>query len=217
VSAASHLGLAAAAARATSGRMSEARTAARDSMYRPHHGGANALDRAWHRITSWIGEFFGWLASLLPHFHIGLGGATIPSGLLYLVLAVALLVVVVFAVRGVLSSPRPTRRERAAAAVPATPFDVARAEALRLALTDPREGLRVLYGALLAELGRRRGWRPVPGRSNWAFVRRLGSNSAEGTALAECTRLFEGRVYGAQPAAAADVSRVSELAEAVLA
>ena len=57
----------------------------------------------------------------------------------------------------------------------------------------------------------------IPGRSNWTFVRRLGQATSQGAALAECTRLFEGRVYGSQPAAETDVHRVDELADVVLA
>ena len=75
----------------------------------------------------------------------------------------------------------------------------------------------MLYTALLAEIGRRRGWRTIPGRSNWTFVRRLGQATSEGGALAECTRLFESRVYGTQPAGETDVHRVDELADVVLA
>jgi hypothetical protein len=95
-------------------------------------------------------------------------------------------------------------------------FAEARAAALRLAPADPLEALRQLYAALLREVGRRRGWRPLPGRSNWTFVRRLGPGSGQSAALAECTRLFEGRVYGSLPAAESDVRRVDELSEAVL-
>jgi len=73
------------------------------------------------------------------------------------------------------------------------------------------------YAALLLEVGRRRGWRALPGRTNWTFVRRLGPATPQGAALGECTRLFEGRVYGDTPAAAADVSRMDGLVEEVLA
>jgi Domain of unknown function (DUF4129) len=100
------------------------------------------------------------------------------------------------------------------AGVPA--YEAARAAALRLADTDPREALRLLYAAALAELGRRRGWRARPGRTNWGFVRELGPGAPEATALAECTRLFERTVYGDAPLAAADVHRADELARAVL-
>jgi hypothetical protein len=105
----------------------------------------------------------------------------------------------------------------APAAQTAAGFADARATALRLAPTDPLEALRQLYAALLRELGSRRGWRPLPGRSNWTFVRRLGPATGQGRALAECTRLFEGRVYGSIPAEESDVRRIDELAEAVLA
>jgi hypothetical protein len=69
----------------------------------------------------------------------------------------------------------------------------------------------------LAELGRRRGWRALPGRTNWTFVRRLGPATPQGSALSECTRLFEGRVYGDLPAAGEDVHRMDGLADEVLA
>jgi hypothetical protein len=96
-------------------------------------------------------------------------------------------------------------------------YEEARAGALRLASSDPREALRLLYGAVLAELGRRRGWRVVPGRTNWGFVRTLGPSTDQGRALAECTRLFERSVYGDRAAVADDVARVDALAGTVLA
>jgi Domain of unknown function (DUF4129) len=107
-------------------------------------------------------------------------------------------------------APGPARAPRPAA------YDAARAAALRLADRDPREALRQLYAAALAELGRRRSLRPQPGRTNWGFVRALGTATPEATALAECTRLFERAVYGDAPVAAADVRRADDLAEAML-
>lgn len=95
-------------------------------------------------------------------------------------------------------------------------YDAARAAALRLADRDPHEALRLLYGAALAELSRRSGWRPRPGRTNWGFVRALGGTTPEAAALAECTRLFERAVYGDVPVAAEDVRRADGLAEAML-
>jgi hypothetical protein len=114
------------------------------------------------------------------------------------------------------------RRRRPAQAAPEraprqTAYDAARAAALRLADQDPREALRMLYAAALAELSRRRGWRPRPGRTNWAFVRALGGETPEAVALAECTQLFERAVYGDAPVVAADVRRADGLAEAMLA
>jgi hypothetical protein len=47
-------------------------------------------------------------------------------------------------------------------------------------------------------------------------VRRLGPESSQAEALAEATRLFEGRVYGSLQASQRDVSRVDELADVVL-
>jgi len=96
-------------------------------------------------------------------------------------------------------------------------YAAARAEALRLADDDPRAALRLLYAAALGELGRRRGWRHRPGRTNWGFVRALGPASTQAGALADCTRLFEGAVYGNAPVAADDVRRADALAEAMLA
>jgi Domain of unknown function (DUF4129) len=112
--------------------------------------------------------------------------------------------------RRVAAAPGHARAPRPAA------YDAARAAALRLAEQDPREALRQLYAAALAELARRRNLRPRPGRTNWGFVRALGAATPEATALAECTRLFERAVYGDAPVAAADVHRADGLAEAML-
>jgi Domain of unknown function (DUF4129) len=96
-------------------------------------------------------------------------------------------------------------------------YDAVRTAALRMAEEDPRAALRMLYTGALGELGRRRGWRPRPGRTNWGFVRALGPASPQASALADCTRLFEGAVYGDEPVAAADVRRADALTEAMLA
>jgi len=115
----------------------------------------------------------------------------------------------------------PRRRRGAAVATAPEPavagYAAARAEALRLADDDPRAALRMLYSAALGELSRRRGWRYRPGRTNWGFVRALGPSSTQAGALADCTRLFEGAVYGDDPVAADDVRRADALAEAMLA
>ena len=115
----------------------------------------------------------------------------------------------------------PRRRRGAAAATVREParagYAARRAEALELADQDPRAALRLLYAAALGELGRRRGWRHRPGRTNWNFVRALGPASPQAGALADCTRLFEGAVYGDAPVAADDVRRADALAEAMLA
>jgi Domain of unknown function (DUF4129) len=115
--------------------------------------------------------------------------------------------------------PRRRRAPTAAApaGAPATAYAAARAAALELADRDPREALRLLYTAALAELSQRRGWRSRPGRTNWGFVRALGASTAQASALAECTRLFERGVYGDAPVATADVHRADGLAEAMLA
>jgi hypothetical protein len=114
----------------------------------------------------------------------------------------------------------PRRRGPARPVTERTPrpaaYDAARAAALRLADQDPREALRLLYGAVLAELSRRRGWRPRPGRTNWGFVRALGGTTPEAAALAECTQLFERAVYGDATVAAADVRHADGLAEVML-
>lgn len=108
------------------------------------------------------------------------------------------------------AGPTPERAPRQ------TAYEAARAAALRLADQDPRTALRMLYGAALAELSRRRGWRPRPGRTNWGFVRALGQTTPEAAALAECTRLFERAVYGDAPVVADDVRRADGLAKAML-
>jgi hypothetical protein len=105
----------------------------------------------------------------------------------------------------------------AARAPAVTRYATVRAEALRIADDDPRAALRMLYTAALGELGRRRGLRQRPGRTNWGFVRALGAASPQADALADCTRLFEGAVYGDAPVAADDVRRADALAEAMLA
>ena len=95
-------------------------------------------------------------------------------------------------------------------------YDAVRAAALQLADEDPRAALRMLYAGALGELGRRRGWRPRPGRTNWGFVRALGPASPQASALADCTRLFEGAVYGDAPVAADAVRRADALTEEML-
>ena len=125
-------------------------------------------------------------------------------------------------VGGIVQAARlvPRRRRRTGptpeAAPRQTPYEAARAAALRLADQDPRTALRMLYAAALAELSRRRGWRPRPGRTNWGFVRALGQTTPEAAALAECTNLFERAVYGDAPVAPADVRRADGLAETML-
>jgi hypothetical protein len=117
--------------------------------------------------------------------------------------------------------PRRWRRPRTAAEGDGEPvaagYAAVRAAALRLADEDPRAALRMLYAGALGELGRRRGWRIRPGRTNWGFVRALGPASPQASALADCTRIFEGAVYGEAPVAADDVRRADALTEAMLA
>jgi hypothetical protein len=97
------------------------------------------------------------------------------------------------------------------------PLDRVRAQALKLAEADPLAALRLLYPALISELLQRRGWRAVAGRTNWSVVRRIGPRTPQGSALTECTRLFESAVYGHRAASRDDVVRVDELTPAVLA
>ena len=203
MTAAGHVrGVAAAQSEATQ-RLPEARRAAHAAI-----GGHPASETLLQRLVEFI-------ARQLDVAFSAVGGGQDFIGYAVL-LGIVVLVVWVIArlVRG--------RGARVKTAAPATAavspgFDQARGEARRLAAADAREGLRMLYAALLAEVGRRKGWRAIPGRSNWTFVRRLGPATAEGGALAECTRLFESRVYGSAAASAGDVARVDELADVVLA
>lgn len=210
--AADQLARAAAAARTTEPQLAAARRAARDAVGVKHSGG-NWFSRQLDRFASW-------LADHLPNPAFSFGGGNVARLVTWMVLIAIVVGVVVLLVRAA-HRWRPGAAAEPRAAVgreqPQSPFDQARSRALGMARSDPREALRTLYIALLHELGSRRGWRFQPGRSNWAFVRRLGPSSEPGAALAECTRLFEGRVYGSVPAAAGDVERVAVLADAVLA
>jgi|tagenome__1003787_1003787.scaffolds.fasta_scaffold20979208_4 hypothetical protein len=183
-----------------------ARDAARGSFRAAGGGGESLLSRLAH----WVGEQLG---RVFPEVSIGGGSSRIVGYVIIAALAIA-------AVRLLMAA---AQRFRVPARPPPKPgeprrpaFERARADALRLAERDPREALRVLYGALLTELGRRRGWRAAPGRTNWGFVRRLDPATPQGAALSEGTRLFEGRVYGDIPAGPADVRRLDGLAGEVL-
>lgn len=162
-----------------------------------------------------IQRFFAFLGRELSYAFSAVGGGSAFLGYSILVAIVALVVWLV--VRIVCRRSKGGRPVAVPAAGSGPSFEQARGEARRLAASDAREALRVLYTGLLAEVGRRRGWRATPGRSNWTFVRRLGQATSAGGALAECTRLFESRVYGTQPAGETDVQRIDELAEVVLA
>ena len=183
-------------------RLAAARRAARGAIGGGRTG-ESLLHRLFDAIAGWIGELFGRLSA---------AGAAGPIG--WVVLA-ALVVAALLLARRLL-----TRRPRAAArpqpAVVGAGFEEARAHAVQVAETDPREGLRLLYSALLDEVGRRHGWRRRPGSSNWWFVRRLGAATPAGSALAECTRLFERRVYGSAPTDAGDVAQLDRLATGAL-
>jgi hypothetical protein len=202
------VGRSADAAHRTAGRLADAQAAARNTFRHPGE----------HETL--LGRLLGWIADqarrLLPDVSIG-GGPTAAVG--WLLLAALVATVAALVVRGLLAARRPSvslPRRSGPDAASARPFDVAREEALRLAASDPREALRLLYAAILGEVGRRRGWRAVPGLTNWSYVRRLGTASAQGAALGECTRLFERHVYGDEPASAQDVAKVDVLAGTVL-
>jgi hypothetical protein len=183
-----------------------AREAARGSFRTPGDGGESLLSR----LFGWLDDRFG---SLFPDVSFGGGSTRIVAWVIILALAAGAIRLLI----GALQRARMPQRAPIAGDEPRRPaFERARGEALRLADRDPREALRLLYAALLAEIGRRRGWRVPPGRTNWGFVRRLDPATPQGVALGECTRLFEGRVYGDTPAAPADVHRLDGLAEQVL-
>jgi hypothetical protein len=199
-----------AAAHRSAGRLDDARKAAADSIHQPASQDESLLSR----LLGWIGDQ---LARLLPDVSVGVGGLS--EFVTWLVLG-AIVAGCVYAIIRVLRD-RPPRRPRehhaAPERIPELPLDRARAQALRLADSDPLSALRLLYPALIAELLRRRGWRAVAGRTNWALVRRVGPRTPQGSALTECTRLFESAVYGRRPASRHDVTRVDELTTAVLA
>ena len=197
-----------AAAHAVDDRLGAAGAAARGTFYRGSGGSHSLLWDYAARILSWISD------------QLGVGpGAVSVGGVLRLAALVALLagaaaLVARLAPRRLPAHRRTTPDGPAPAAAPG--FDRSRDAALRMAAADPREALRLLHAAVLAEVGRRHGWQPVPGRTNWGFVRALGSSSGPGRALADGTRIVERSVYGDEPASAADVRRLDELGAAVL-
>jgi hypothetical protein len=182
-----------------------ARDAARASMRTPGSGEESLLSR----LVGWIGDH---LHRLFPDVSLGGGSSRVIGYLIILALAAAAIRLLI----GGAQRLRAPRRSQPSPEPRRTAFERARADALGLAERDPRTALRMLYAALLSEVGRRRGWRVPPGRTNWGFVRRLDPATPEGAALSEGTRLFEGRVYGDIPAAAADVRRLDGLADEVL-
>ena len=184
--------------------LDHARAAARATFFHPSQGGPSLLGR----FLSWIFDHLGGGLGVHASSIAGL----IRLGALALLIAGAVALVVRLFPRRRGSTKDATAREPAV-----TGYAAARAEALRLADDDPRTALRLLYAAALGELGRRRGWRHRPGRTNWGFVRALGPGSTQAGALADCTLLFEGAVYGDAPVAADDVRRADALAEAMLA
>jgi hypothetical protein len=200
-----------AAAHRSAGDLDAARSAAADSLQQPgtHHQSLLA------RLLNWIGEQ---LARLLPDVSFS-GGGGVAGFITWIVLAALAAGCIYAMVRAVRDRPARRRRDPVAAEepLPDLPLDRARAQALGLADSDPVAALRLLYTALIAELLRRRGWRAVAGRTNWSVVRRVGPRTPQGSALTECTRLFESAVYGRRPASRDDVARVNELAPAVLA
>jgi Domain of unknown function (DUF4129) len=208
VTAADRIHAVAQAARDTGDRLPAARRAALDEL-----GGAPGGRSLLHRLFDWVLSWLNQLGPLAP-------GGSVIAGLVKLAILLGLVVLAAYVLvklAGLVRSrraPVPHRSHRQSAHE--LRFGDARARAAELARTDPREALRLLYSTLLHELGVRRGWRPPPGRSNWSFVRRLGARSEQGAALAEATRLFEGRVYGSLRATEGDVRRVDELVDVVL-
>lgn len=198
------------AARSSADQLPAAREAAQQTF---HHA---------HSDQSLLSALFAKLADLIGRLIPDVSPTASLTGLFGWVILLALCVGAVALVLSLIGklrerAPSPEKQPRAQRAGRPTPYEEARAGALRLASSDPREALRLLYGAVLAELGRRRGWRVVPGRTNWGFVRTLGPSTDQGRALAECTRLFERSVYGDQTAGVEDVARVDALAGTVLA
>lgn len=187
----------------------------------------DAAEKTFHRAShdqSLLSALFAKLGDLIGRLVPDVSPTASLLGLLEWVILIGLGAGVVALVLSLIGMYRERRRvpaaeghPRAGRPAPSAGYEEARAGALRLASSDPREALRLLYGAVLAELGRRRGWRIVPGRTNWGFVRTLGPSTDQGRALAECTRLFERSVYGDRAADAYDVARVDALAGTVLA
>jgi Domain of unknown function (DUF4129) len=210
VTAAAEVARTGAAAHAVDDRLGAAGAAARGTFY---HGSGGSHSLLWEyaaRVLRWLSD------------HLGVGPGAVSVGG---VLRLAALVVLVAGAAALVArlAPRrlPGRRgaagERRPPAAVAPRFEQSRDAALRIAAADPREALRLLHAALLAEVGRRHGWRPLPGRTNWGFVRALGTASEPGRALADGTRIVERSVYGDEPASVADVHRLDELGAAVLA
>ena len=188
------------AAGRAAGRLSDAQHAASASLRRsaPSRG---VLDRLLHA-----------LGDALSFAVPGGGAGTLPTVIVLAALACGAGLLLVRSRRGpvaVVIAAEPRAAEPLA-------FAAARRRAEVLADSDPRAALRLLYAALVRELGRRGGRAARPGLSNWAHVRRLGVDTTEGAALAECTQVFEQRVYGRVAAEAGDVRRVDELATVVL-
>jgi hypothetical protein len=197
------------AADAVQDRLGAARAAAERTFFHRHQGGGRSL---FDDGVRWIGRR---LQDLLGSGSVSLGGVLRLAALAALIAGA-----VVLAVR-LAPRHRPGVRARRGAgpaeAEPRADFDRERAAALAAAATDPREALRALYAAVLAELARRRGWRRRPGRTNWGYVRALGPGTPQAAALAECTVLFERGVYGTAPVEADDVRTLAGLSEGVLA
>jgi hypothetical protein len=198
------------AARKTAGALGTARDAAADSIQQPgsHH------ESLLTRLLNWIGEQ---LARLLPDVSLGAGGfGGVITWVVLAAIAVGCLYAIIRAIRD-RTVRQATQAGPAGVRVHDVPLDRIRTQALKLADADPLAALRLLYPALIAELLRRRGWRAVAGRTNWSVVRRLGPRTPQGSALTECTRLFESAVYGRRVASRDDVVRVDELTASVLA
>lgn len=199
-----------AAAHAVDDRLGAANAAARATFFRGSGGSHSLLWDYAARILSWLSDQLG-----VGPGAVSVGGVLRLAALVALVAGAAALVVRLAPRR--LPAHRRIALDRGSGSAAAPGFERSRDAALRMAAADPREALRLLHAAVLAEVGRRHGWQPVPGRTNWGFVRALGSSSGPGRALADGTRIVERSVYGDEPASAADVRRLDELGAAVLA
>ena len=158
-----------AASQTTVAKLPEARRAAAAATGVPRHG-SNVFSRAYDKVTGWIGEFFRWLIHLVDLPSIGLGGGGSVLAVIFRLLTYAAIIAAVVAVVFLLAralfgwKPRPRRsKPQEPLGPPPTPFEEARAQRWGSLAAIPAKRLRLLYIALLQELGQRRGWRPLAG------------------------------------------------------